>query len=92
MAGYYNAGTVEFLVDVDTGERFFIEANPHVQVDHTVTEMITGIDIVRPREVTSSQQCPPNSFRFPRNYGQEGASGAAGNSSAVFPMLQGPLA
>ncbi len=46
-AGYYNAGTVEFLVDVDTGEWFFIEVNPRVQVEHTVTEMITGIDIVR---------------------------------------------
>ena len=46
-AGYYNAGTVEFLVDVDTHEWFFIEVNPRVQVEHTVTEMITGIDIVR---------------------------------------------
>ncbi len=46
-AGYYSAGTVEFLVDVDTGEWFFIEVNPRVQVEHTVTEMITGIDIVR---------------------------------------------
>jgi pyruvate carboxylase len=46
-AGYYNAGTVEFLVDVDTGEWFFIEVNPRVQVEHTVTEVITGIDIVR---------------------------------------------
>ncbi len=46
-AGYYNAGTVEFLVDVDSGEWFFIEVNPRVQVEHTVTEMVTGIDIVR---------------------------------------------
>lgn len=46
-AGYYNAGTVEFLVDMDTGEWFFIEVNPRVQVEHTVTEMVTGIDIVR---------------------------------------------
>ena len=46
LAGYYNAGTVEFLVDTDTGEWFFIEVNPRVQVEHTVTEMITGIDIV----------------------------------------------
>ncbi len=44
---YYNAGTVEFLVDADTHEWFFIEVNPRVQVEHTVTEMITGIDIVR---------------------------------------------
>ncbi len=46
-AHYYNAGTVEFLVDADTYEWFFIEVNPRVQVEHTVTEMITGIDIVR---------------------------------------------
>ena len=46
-AGYYNAGTVEFLVDMDSGEWFFIEVNPRVQVEHTVTEVITGIDIVR---------------------------------------------
>jgi len=44
---YYNAGTVEFLVDADTHEWFFIEVNPRVQVEHTVTEMITGVDIVR---------------------------------------------
>ncbi|MDQ6700330.1 MAG: pyruvate carboxylase [Acidobacteriota bacterium] len=47
QAGYYNAGTVEFLVDADSGEFFFIEVNPRVQVEHTVTEMVTGIDIVR---------------------------------------------
>lgn len=46
-AGYYNAGTVEFLVDADTEEFYFIEVNPRVQVEHTVTEMVTGIDIVR---------------------------------------------
>jgi pyruvate carboxylase len=44
---YFNAGTVEFLVDADTHEWFFIEVNPRVQVEHTVTEMITGVDIVR---------------------------------------------
>ncbi len=46
-ARYFNAGTVEFLVDADTGEFYFIEVNPRVQVEHTVTEMVTGIDIVR---------------------------------------------
>ncbi len=46
-AKYYNAGTVEFLVDADTYNWFFIEVNPRVQVEHTVTEMITGVDIVR---------------------------------------------
>ena len=46
-AGYFNAGTVEFLVDADTGEWYFIEVNPRIQVEHTITEMVTGIDLVR---------------------------------------------
>jgi|TARA_B110000037_G_scaffold207969_1_gene255516 pyruvate carboxylase len=45
--GYYSAGTVEFLLDLDTHKWFFIEMNPRIQVEHTVTEIITGIDIVR---------------------------------------------
>ena len=44
---YTHAGTVEFLVDVDSGDWYFIEMNPRIQVEHTVTEEITGIDIVR---------------------------------------------
>ncbi|MFW6301671.1 MAG: pyruvate carboxylase [Bacillota bacterium] len=44
--GYLSAGTVEFLVDKD-GNHYFIEVNPRIQVEHTVTEMITGIDIVQ---------------------------------------------
>lgn len=45
--GYDNAGTVEYLVDLDTKEWFFIEMNPRIQVEHTVTEVITGVDLVR---------------------------------------------
>ncbi len=44
---YDNAGTVEFLLDLDSREWFFIEMNPRIQVEHTVTEVITGIDLVR---------------------------------------------
>lgn len=44
---YSHAGTVEFLVDHETGEWYFIEMNPRIQVEHTVTEEITSIDIVR---------------------------------------------
>jgi pyruvate carboxylase len=44
---YCNAGTVEFLQDADTGAFYFIEVNPRVQVEHTVTEAVTGIDIVK---------------------------------------------
>ena len=45
-AAYVNAGTVEFLVSPETGEYFFIECNPRIQVEHTVTEQVTGIDLV----------------------------------------------
>ncbi|MCA8928758.1 MAG: carbamoyl-phosphate synthase large subunit [Alphaproteobacteria bacterium] len=45
-AGYKNLGTIEFLVDADTGEFFFIEANPRLQVEHTVTEEVTGLNLV----------------------------------------------
>jgi pyruvate carboxylase len=44
---YDNAGTVEFLYDLDKHTWFFIEVNPRIQVEHTVTEVITGVDLVR---------------------------------------------
>ena len=44
---YLNAGTVEFLHDLDTGRFHFIEVNPRIQVEHTVTEQVTGVDLVR---------------------------------------------
>jgi acetyl-CoA carboxylase biotin carboxylase subunit len=44
--GYVNAGTVEFLVDVDREAYYFIEVNSRIQVEHGVTEMVTGIDLV----------------------------------------------
>jgi pyruvate carboxylase len=44
---YENAGTVEFLVDRDTNQYYFIEVNPRIQVEHTVTEEVTGIDLVK---------------------------------------------
>ncbi|HUP92198.1 MAG TPA: pyruvate carboxylase [Solimonas sp.] len=47
QVGYSHAGTVEFLMDADTGSFYFIEVNPRIQVEHTVTEQVTGVDIVR---------------------------------------------
>ena len=44
---YVGAGTVEFLMDADTGKFYFIEVNPRIQVEHTVTEVVTDLDIVK---------------------------------------------
>ena len=44
---YVGAGTVEYLMDADTGRFYFIEVNPRIQVEHTVTEVVTGVDIVK---------------------------------------------
>jgi len=52
-AKYRNAGTVEFLYDVDSEKWYFIEVNPRIQVEHTVTEVVTGVDIVRTQILVS---------------------------------------
>jgi len=54
---YDNAGTIEFLVNADDPrEWFFIEMNPRIQVEHTVTEMVTGVDLVR-SQILVAQGC-----------------------------------
>jgi pyruvate carboxylase len=71
---YDNAGTVEFLLDADTNEWFFIEMNPRIQVEHTVTEVITNIDLVR-SQILIAQGYPmfspevgmPQQDEIPRN-------------------------
>ncbi|MDX1979988.1 MAG: acetyl-CoA carboxylase biotin carboxylase subunit [Bryobacteraceae bacterium] len=57
-AGYTNAGTVEFLMD-QTGQLYFIEVNARVQVEHPVTEFVTGIDIVKSQiRIAAGQTLP----------------------------------
>lgn len=51
-----NAGTVEFLVDDESGTFYFIEVNPRLQVEHTITEIVTGIDIVK-SQILIAQGC-----------------------------------
>lgn len=57
---YDNAGTVEFLLDTETNKFYFIEINPRIQVEHTVTETITGFDLVK-RQILISEGFPLNS-------------------------------
>ena len=54
QVNYENAGTVEFLLDRETNEFFFIEVNPRIQVEHTVTEEVTGTDIVKSQILVAS--------------------------------------
>jgi acetyl/propionyl-CoA carboxylase alpha subunit/acetyl-CoA carboxylase carboxyltransferase component len=53
QSGYVNAGTVEFLVVPESGVHYFIECNPRIQVEHTVTELVTGVDLVEAQFLVS---------------------------------------
>ena len=57
---YNNAGTVEFLLDTETDKFYFIEINPRIQVEHTVTECVTGFDLVK-RQILIARGIPLNS-------------------------------
>jgi pyruvate carboxylase len=76
-ANYRNAGTVEFLYDVDAQKWYFIEVNPRIQVEHTVTEMVTGIDLVQSQILVAqghSLHDPPMSLPKQENVPLYGAA------------------
>ncbi|MCK9274176.1 MAG: ATP-grasp domain-containing protein [Syntrophales bacterium] len=65
QSGYVNAGTVEFLVEPHTNNFWFMEMNTRLQVEHTVTEVLTGIDIVREQiEIAAGGNLDISSVRF----------------------------
>ncbi|SLN35417.1 2-oxoglutarate carboxylase small subunit [Aquimixticola soesokkakensis] len=69
--GYECAGTVEFLMDMATGKFYFIEVNPRVQVEHTVTEEVTGIDIVRAQILIAEGKSLTEATGVPSQYDVE---------------------
>jgi len=67
-AGYYSAGTVEFLLDDNTKKFYLLEVNTRVQVEHPVTEAITGVDIVKTQiEIAAGGKLPYKQSQIPLN-------------------------
>jgi acetyl-CoA/propionyl-CoA carboxylase biotin carboxyl carrier protein len=70
--GYLGAGTVEYMLDTD-GQFYFLEMNTRIQVEHTITEMVTGVDLVR-EQILAAQGDPPSFTEadvFPRGWAIE---------------------
>jgi acetyl-CoA carboxylase biotin carboxylase subunit len=67
-AGYTNAGTVEFIVDQSTNKFYFIEVNARIQVEHPVSEMVTGIDLIKSQiRVAAGEPLPFTQAQVPCN-------------------------
>ncbi len=75
-AGYHTTGTVEFLVDLDNGRHYFLEVNTRLQVEHTVTEEVLGIDLVR-LQILTARGAPLSSLSL------KGPAGGAGHALQV---------
>jgi len=72
--GYSNAGTVEFLVDQDTGLHYFMEVNARLQVEHTVTEEVTGVDLVQTQIKVAEGQLLPDLGLVQENIATHGSA------------------